>query len=314
MGAARPAPSKPLKAGERAYRWFFEPADGAAMELARIGFGAILLGAYLRYLPFLGAAFGPSGIGGHDTRARFPDFAGIGYQAFAHWSYLDRFASFAPIVALYALLLVAAAAFTLGVATRPAGAVAALLHLAFTAHNAHLRAGWGWLLTPFVLYVAATGSEARLSLTAWWRRRRGLAPKPATIAPWGWRLLQIHTAAMYLAAGWERLDAPGWRKGEMVLHSLVNAGYGRFDVDWFALRPALTVAAYAVFVLEPLAPILLWIPKVSRYFLVPLIAMHLGIELFIEVGWWQWLMLVALIGFFPKDWIERVTRRLPKPA
>ncbi len=312
-GAQTPEPVKPARApvklGERAYRWFFAPVDGGALELARIGFGLILLATYLRYLPYLAVVFGPAGIGGHDTLARTPDFAGLGYQAFAHLRFLDGFDSFAPIVALYLALLVAAACFTLGLATRWTGAAAALLHLAFTAHNPHLRAGWSWLLAPFTLYVAAVGSDARLSLGAWWRKRRGLAEKSALVAPWGWRLLQIHACTMYLAAGWERLDAPGWLKGDMVLHSLLNTGYGRFNLDWFALRPALTVAAYLVFLLEPLAPILLWLRPINRYFLVLLIAMHLGIEAGIEVGWWQWLMLVALTAFFPREWIDRIMPR-----
>jgi hypothetical protein len=303
-----------MGAVERVYQWFFAPVDSRAMEIARIGFGVILLGAYLRYLPYLSTVFGPRGIGGYDTILRTPGFSGLAFQAFARFRVLDSLSSFAPVALLYVLLLASAACFALGVATRYTGALAAVLHLLFTARSPHLRSGWAWLLTPFLLYVAASGADAELSLAAWWRKRRGNERKRAEVSAYGMRLLQIHVATMYLVAGFERLDAPGWLAGDMVLISLVNTRYGRFDVDWFALRPVLQVVTWFVMAIEPLAPILLWIRPVARWFLWPLIAMHVGIELFIEVGWWQWLMLVALVVFFPKEWIERLRPRRALPA
>jgi hypothetical protein len=311
MGAPAPQPSEVTRARGVAAagaveRWFFAPIDATRLELARIGLGLLLVGSYLRLAPDLAVFYGPRGIGGHDTLARHPSFGGLAYQAFAHLRVLHHFESLAPIVALYALLVVAAAAFALGIAPRIAGAAAALLHLAFTAHNPHARAGWAWLVTPFVLYVAGTGAQARLSLPAWWRRRRGLAALSPDVPALGLRFLQLHVCAMYLVAGWERLDAPGWLHGDMVFHSLVNAGYGRFELPWAALAPVLRVATWAVFVLEPVAPVLLWIPRARRWFVPLLLAMHLGIEAFIETEGWQWLMVAGLTAFFPPQWIERI--------
>ncbi|MSP26779.1 MAG: hypothetical protein EXR75_16875 [Myxococcales bacterium] len=309
--AALPAVNRsfPARAAERAVHWFFAPTSGIGLELSRILLGLVLMSCYLRLLPYLPALFGPEGIGGHDALVRSPGWTGLAYEAFARFRVLHLFDSIAPVIALYGLLLASAACFLLGVFTRAAGVVAASLHVIFNAHNPQLSEGWSWLLAPFVFYVAIAAPAASLSLPALLARRRGDAPRDASVVPWGMRLLQIHTAVMYFAAGVERIDAPGWLHGEMVLRSLVDTRYARFDLDWFALRPALVAIAYFVLLIEPLASVLLWIPRAARILAPILLALHLGMEALIDVGYWQWLMCAGLVTFLPPEWLARLVPR-----
>ncbi len=310
------------RGAECAYGWFFTPVPAIWPEVARILLGCVLVGTYLRLLPFAAVLFGPQGIGGHDSLARWPGWAGLAYEAFARYRVLHLFAAPWAAMALYGLLLASAVCFLLGVFPRWTGALAAGLHIVFTAHNPQLRAGWSWLLGPFVLYVAAANPTGRLSLPALVTRSRGEPPREHYLVPWGLRLLQVHVAMMYVAAGVERLDAPGWIHGEMVLRALVNAGYARLNFDWFALRPILVAIAYGVLVIEPIAAFLLWWPRAAKVLVPILIAMHVGIEVLIDAGYWQWLMCAGLVTFLPAARPRELAgrggsaeaRRAPEPA
>jgi hypothetical protein len=290
---------------EAVYGWFATPRDSLPMCASRAGLGLVLLVSHLQYLPYVGVLFGPHGIGGHDSSARHADYPGITYQWFTPFRVVHLLSSEAAVWGLYLLLLASAACFAVGFRARVAGVVAALLHIAFNAHDPKIDAGWAWLIGPFVLYLVLCDSSSQLSLDSLLARRRG-EPARALAAPWGMRLLQVHLCTMYLTAGFERLDAASWRNGDIILHALVNTQYGRFDVDWLAIAPALHALAFAILVLEPAAPFLLWLPHVGRYYVLALIAMHLGLELSMDAGWWQPMMIAALLSFLPARWLRRV--------
>jgi hypothetical protein len=299
------SPSALSRALDRAFGWFATPRDSLPMCAARAGLGFVLLVSHLQYLPYVGLFFGPHGIGGHDSIARHPGYPGVAFQWFPPFRLVHLLSSEAAVWALYGLLLVAAACFAVGFKGRVAGAVAGVLHIVFNAHNPKIDAGWAWLIGPFVLYLTLCDASSQLSIDGWRARRRGRAPARVA-APWGMRLLQVHLCAMYLIAGFERLDAAGWRHGDMVLHALINTQYGRFDVDWLALAPALRALTFAILLLEPAAPFLLWLPFVGRYTAIALIAMHLGLEVLIDAGWWQPMMISALVTFLPPRWLRRL--------
>jgi hypothetical protein len=299
------------------YRWFFEPIDGRAVFFARAGFGAVLFWAYARLGPHVATLYGPHGIGGYDTLSAFPGFGGLAFQAFAQFRLLHRVSSESVVWGLYGALLVAAACFAVGYLTRLTGAVALALHVLFNAHNPHASWGWAWMIIPFSLYVLLSDPGRAYSVDAWLKARSGKLPSIAErvrIRPWAFRFLQLHVCTMYLTAGWERLDAPGWTQGEMVYRAVANDLFGRFDWDWFALRPVLTAATYGAYVLEPAAPLLLWLPRVGPIWVVALAAMHLGLELFCDVGWWQYTMMTGLLAFAPTRWFDAIGRWLGPSA
>ncbi len=295
---------------ERAYGWLAAPHHSLPLCLARTGLGLTMLAAYLQYLPYAELFFGPEGIGGHATIARHPRFLGISYDWYERIRMLHTLESNTTMWLLYVLLLTASAAFAVGWRPRMAGAIAVPLHMVFYAHNPQLDGGWGAMLGPFMLYLVFSDCGAQLSVDAWLRGRAD----PATaarekVAPWGMRLLQVLLCVMYLVPGFERLDATGWQQGEMVLRALINEEYGRWAIDWAAAAPALKVLTWTVLVLEPAAPLLLWIRAVGRYWALLLIAMHFSLELLTDTGWWQPMMISAALTFLPTPWLERIVPR-----
>jgi hypothetical protein len=128
------------------------------------------------------------------------------------------------------------------------------------------------------------------------------------------RLVQLHVCTIYLVAGWERLDAPAWLSGQMVTFTVVNARFSRFALDWQTLQPALEAMNAAAYVLEPAAPLLLWIPQLRVVVALALIAMHAALEVLADLGFWQWLMIAGLSLFLPAWWFERAWQRLRQLA
>ena len=69
-----------------------------------------------------------------------------------------------------------------------------------------------------------------------------------------------------------------------------------------------------VFLLEPLAPFLLWPRVTRRWFALALIAMHFGLEILTKVGFWNYLMVGMLLSFLPAAWLARLLRVRDGPS
>jgi hypothetical protein len=146
------------------------------------------------------------------------------------------------------------------------------------------------------------GEEGIASLC---RRDPDFSPFAVGTGPaWSMRLIQVHVCCMY-AFSVTRLDDPGWLSGEMLNRALTDTRFARLAVDWGPLEGPLTIGTYAVFVLEPLAPRMLWLPRVGAWWAVALLAMHAGLELLTTVGWWGYMMAVGLVPFLPPAWVAR---------
>jgi hypothetical protein len=289
----------------RAVEWIDErlfsqrPMEG--LVVCRITFGLILFASHLNELPYVATIYGPDGIGGNALRARAPESwpQGVPINEALHGLY--RIESLETIWILYGLLLVSSLLFALGAYTRFSGSVTLVLHALFHAHANTQYLGWGEMIKPFLLYVILSNAGDFWSLDAWRRSRRGARDSPAPMLGvyWPQLLLKLHVCTMYATAGWSRLADPTWLNGDMLLVALGDGWYSRFNLDWFAYHELLRIGSYGAFVLEPLAPFLLLIPRTAPYWAVALIGMHVTLEVMTSVGWWQPMMTAALTTFLP---------------
>jgi uncharacterized membrane protein YphA (DoxX/SURF4 family) len=214
--------------------------------------------------------------------------------------------------AFYGLLLVASLAFALGLFTRVAGCVAIALHVFFVSVHPLAHYGWGLMLVPFTVYVILSRAGDYASIDAWRRRRRGRAMPASAIPAWPLRLLQIHVVAMYFHTGFARIDDPSWLHGRALFEALSRALFTRFTLDLQPLQPVLELLCYAVFALEPVAVVLLWIPGVRTLCALALLAMHLLLEILTNVGWWNYIMIGGLLAFLPPPWVARLVPGVPR--
>jgi HTTM domain len=287
----------------RLEEWWLAPRRIDALCWARILVASVLLVAYALRIPFAGDLFGPAGIGGADLYARVPDLPRFHPGIAPALDLLRHVRSESIVLILYGALLASLAALALGFWTRVAGVLACALHVLFWVRNPLAYTGWAGFATGPLLYLALAPVGRRLSLDAWLRRRRGEPPLPAVAPGWPLRLLQVHVCAMYAVAGWSRLDKPDWLAGDLVEIALTSALTSRVALDWSAFAPALAALTWTSLVLEGLAPILLWVPRMRRIWAGALVALHAGLALLLHMEVWAWsgVMIAGLLAFLLPD-------------
>jgi len=299
--------------------FFFAPVPIYPLLLARVLWGLALLVAYLALLPDVPALFGPAGLAGaewlppqfHGWRLLTPVYAWVE-------SALPPLA-LAHVWTCYAILIAAAACFSVGFWTRSSGALLLACHL-FLVQVRNPLAFWGWaaMLDGLLAYLLCAPVGRFWSVDAWLERRRtGAPPPPAaawTTVAWPLRLVQVNVCTMYYLSGFTRIDDHGWLDGQALYQALAHRLHGRWPFELALLeraKPLLALLTYATFVVEPLAIALLWLPRVGTSCAVWLIGMHVGLELFTEVGGWNLVMIGGLLCFLPTTWLAALFRRLP---
>jgi hypothetical protein len=211
------------------------------------------------------------------------------------------------LVLAYGLLLASSLAFTVGFCTRILGSVAIALHLLFLAIHPLAHYGWAQVMAPLTLCVVLSRAGEFRSVDAWRKMRRLGASIPSALVPaWPMRLLQVHVAAMYFHTGFARIDDPDWLRGEVLFEALTRVLFTRFTLDLEFFMPALLLLSYSVFLLEPLAAFVLFLPKLRTLCALALIAMHLILEILTNVGWWNYIMIGGLLAFLPQPWVARL--------
>jgi hypothetical protein len=305
-------------AAKRVESWFFGPVPVHVMVLNRFILGGVLFLHALSRLPEFGLLYGsPSGAWSVAYREFVSTFmAGdLSQLLLAIVSGLEQLGPEPRqllMVILYGSLLASSMAFLLGLFTRTTGCVAVALHLLFVSIHPLAHYGWARMIVPFALYVVLSRAGNYASIDAWRRRRRGQgSPASSSVPAWPMRLLQIHVVAMYFHTGFARIDDPGWLEGQALFEALARTIFTRFTFDLHAWRLELLLLTYGVFVLEPAAVVLLWIPRARTLCALALLAMHVTLEILTNVGWWNYVMIGGLLTFLPPPWTIRLLPRLP---
>lgn len=292
--------------------WFFGAVPVHAMVLNRMILGAVLFGHALSRVPEFGLLFGGASGAWSGAQREFvsvylaPDLGTPMLAAVSALAEIPAGPRETLLSVLFAVLLASSLAFAVGLFTRLAGGVAVVLHLVFLAIQPFAYYGWGPLLAPFAVYVLLSPAGNYVSVDAWRRRRAHLAAPSVLVPAWPMRLLQLHVVAMYFHSGFARIDDLDWLQGEVLFEALSRTLFTRFTLDLHGWKPALLVLSYAVFLLEPVASVALWIPRTRTICALALLAMHVILEILTNVGWWNYMMIGGLLTFLPAPWVERL--------
>ncbi len=298
--------------------WFFGPVPVHVMVLNRFILGGVLFLHAVSRLPEFGLLYGSSSGAWSMAYREFvstflaPDLGRLPLRVVSGLEQLGPEPRQLLLVTLYGCLLASSLAFALGLFTRTTGCVAVALHLLFVTIHPLAHYGWARMVAPFTLYVVVSRAGDYASIDAWRRRRRAQGPPASGRAPaWPMRLLQIHIAVMYFHTGFARIDDPAWLQGQALFEALARTIFTRFTFDLHAWRTELLLLSHTVFVLEPAAVVLLWIPRIRTLCALALIAMHLMLEILTNVGWWNYILIAGLLTFLPPPWMTRLLPRVP---
>jgi hypothetical protein len=260
-------------------RWAFAPVDTAPMAALRVLVGLLTIGWTLSLLPDARAFLGDDGL-----QRGLPEVAGGAWVV-----PLGE-----PLLVL-ALLLAAAVALTVGWRTRLASVVVAVLLLAVQRRDPFVLNSGDLLLRQLAFFVMLMPAGETWSLDA---RRRGVE---RLRAPWALRLLQLQVSALYLFSVWAKVRGDSWNDGTAVGLALQIEDLQRLAVpEALALSLPLSAAlTYGALAVEAALVVGLWLPRLRYPVMAAGLALHLGIEATLLIGWFSLAVVGSYLAFVP---------------
>lgn len=284
-------------------RFFFEPQTTAPITLVRIAWGAVMALWALTLLPDIDPFLTRGAL-----RYDLPGPAGS-------WNPLDTIGWSGAPLATCVLLLVAALATAVGYRTRLSSAAAVLCLIALQRTNVTIFNSGDLFLRQIGFAVALSPCGLLWSVDARRARRHGRV-MPLRRAPWGMRLLQLEVAVGYLLSGWAKARGETWRDGRALELALRIEDLQRLRVpEWiFAYPRVLGVLTISTVAFELAFLFLVWNRRLRPWVLGLGVAFHLGIDIFLDVGFFSIAMWIAYLAFiFPDRFgsADRVPEAVP---
>ena len=269
--------------------FFFRPEPVATLVLFRFGFGLLIIAnaAFLACEARLW--FGPDGLIGREAVRRFASF---------RWS-LFRFLPSRTSSAYLVLALSATAGTCLvfGIATRVAAIVAFMTLVALHQRNPAITHSGDAVLRLMAFLLIFTPAGRPFDIVD---LLSGRAADVETAAPWSVRLMQIQIAVIYLRTTFEKLRGKAWRNGTAAHWPMVVEHYRRFRWPAAARAPFLVCAAtWSTLAVELSLGSLIWIRELRYPVVACGIALHLLIELVLDLQLFGITMIVCLLLFLP---------------
>jgi hypothetical protein len=266
-------------------RWLFAPVDTAPMAALRIACGVLSLGWALSLLPDIGTFLSDDGLTSgpiEGTRGFWTLPLGNPYAAVG-------------------LLVVASIALTVGLFTKAANVVVALLLIVLQRRDVYVLNSGDLLLRELALYLCLMPSGEVWSLDA---RRRGSSELRA---PWGLRMLQMQVSMLYAFSVIAKLHGTSWQDGSAVGKALQLGDLQRFVVPE-GMATSITISAlmtYGTIVVETALAICLWLPRAKYVAMALGASIHLGIEATLLIGWFSLTVISTYLAFVPGDVLRR---------
>jgi hypothetical protein len=280
-------------------RFWFEPVSTAPLVAVRIAFGVLALLWTLSLAPDLHTFFTGEGLLPMVPPARH------------WWGVFDVSSAWPVVLGVYVALLIGSVALVLGWWTRMASIVVFVGILSFERRSPNVFNSGDSLVRNIAFYLALAPAGAALSLSRWRRHRDAFWAFPAR-APWALRLLQIHVSVIYLTTVWAKVRGDVWNDGTAVSYALRLDDLVRFGAPSFLATSEVwsNLLTWGTLAVELAVGILVWNRRARPWVLAAGVALHLGIELSLHVGFFSMAIFVSYLAFVPAEVAERVLRRL----
>ena len=288
--------SGPLgRLGDGWARFWFAPRPTSTLAVFRIAFGLLATAWTVSLAPSLDDFFGPGGVlPGH---VRVP----------GEWGLLELSDGRLAVVALFAATVLGGAALTVGWHSRTAAVVVFLGVLSFQRADPMVLNSGDGLIRNLALYCALSPTGAALSVDRWRADRARFWTFPER-APWGLRLIQVQLSVVYLSTVWQKVQGEHWRDGTAVSYALRLADLSRFPVPAAVTQSVVLVEllTFGTLALEAALAVLVWNRAARPWVLGAGVALHLGIEYSLLIGFFSLAVLTMYLAFVPPDTAGRL--------
>lgn len=171
------------------------------------------------------------------------------------------------------------------------------------------------LLRCMLFLMMFAPAHVKYSFDAYWMDKKG-APYSSEIPIFTIRLMQLQFSLVYLATTLFKLKGYDWVDGTAVYYTSRLINFQRFVLPIVFDFPSLVkFFTWSALFIEFAMGTLVWVKELRPWVLLSGILLHLGIEISMSIGFFEWVMIAAYILFLePKEvfWFkERFLRLLP---
>lgn len=294
-----PPPTLLAKAWARWQRWWFDPVETSTLGVVRIAVGLVLVGWTLALVNDLRTFYGSDGV--------LPRQPGFDYW----YGVLDWFRADEVVFGLWVVLLVAAVCVTVGFHVRIASVITTIGVLSFERRNPYVFNSGDLLVRDLSFYLMLAPSGVALSLDRWRRHRDAFWEFPRR-APWVLRLIQIQLSILYAATVWAKVQGTTWNNGTAISYALRLEDLERFPVP-FSVLDSLTLVnlmTYGTLAIELSLAVLVWNRRARPWVLLAGVALHLGIDATIMVGFFSYAVFCGYLAFIDPETMTRFLHRV----
>jgi hypothetical protein len=287
-------------------RFFFTPADPAPLGLIRIVTGLLLMWSIGCLAYDLRGFLGSDGWVDQDAIAEFR-----AREAPGEWS-LWNLVPDRLLWPAWAAVMVVLALFTVGLGSRFVAPLAWAIAVSTSRRNPLILFGFDQFVSLWAFYLAVSGASGKaLSVDRILSRRRtgSDAIELSVGANIALRLIQLHLAISYGAAGLSKLRGVSWWDGSALIKLLGNVEFRPFDMTWVLKLPGsvylLNLLAHLALWVEIVYPVLIWKPRIRPWMLWAVVLMHAGIAMMLGLTEFSLAMLTGNLAFVSGAQIRR---------
>jgi hypothetical protein len=278
-------------------RFLFESCDPRIASLFRIGYSVLLLvyvGAWLSDYP---RWFTEEGIFSRDAAANL--YAGRYPSVLNHFDFSSTF-----VATCLWILLGQSVLLLLGCWSRFQIACIFLWLVTFHHRNVLIVDGEDTVFRLFAFWMIWMPLDYAWSFTSWrkgeWLSARSAPSEKDVADAWGLRLIHVQVTLIYASAAVSKLGGETWWDGTAMYYvwNMQDLG-GRLSLTeaWLDWPWLVRLATWSSLAVEIFLPFGLWWRRTRWLAVVLGVALHLAIELTMNLFLFEWIMILGLLGF-----------------
>lgn len=211
--------------------------------------------------------------------------------------------------------IIASIGVMIGFKTRISTIISFILLVSLQNRNYAILNSGDTLLRCMLFLMMFAPTHVKYSLDAYFMDKKGI-PYSSEIPIFTIRLMQLQFSLVYLATTLFKLKGYDWVDGTAVYYTSRLINFQRFVLPFVFDFPSLVkFFTWSALFIEFAMGTLVWVKELRPWVLLSGILLHLGIEISMSIGFFEWVMIAAYILFLePKEvfWFkERFLRLLP---
>jgi uncharacterized membrane protein YphA (DoxX/SURF4 family) len=278
--------------------FFFAPEPASTIALFRMLFGGLLLVNGLLFVRDVRLWVGPRGVLSHEQYCKL-----YGHSRFTLLRYLP--ATDTSALAVLAVHLIAVVCLTVGFMTRSSAAVAFLTLMSLQHRNPFVCYGADDVMRVLCFLLIFSRAGDAYSVDRWRAARSGEIAVAGTA--WCTRLMQLQVSTIYLQAFLSKFSGTSWLDGTAVYYAVEAPRYRRCRLPRFARTLFWSrIATWGTIAIEFALGPLIWIRELRTPVLIAGVALHLGMEVFMNLQLFSATMIVSILLFLDPHSVERM--------